>query len=116
MVFGELKMKTADDNSTAPERRSGGWLGDLARPFWKPEPPEIGFLLGLNLLLFLTLRLWGKGMLRFLGQNPVTVVIGIGGLAYLVGFRTRLRRRGEFRRGSLALAAFLALLAGMNWL
>lgn len=88
----------------------------LVHPVWTPEADERRFLVGLPIVTFLIIFLWGRGFLGFMGPNPMLANFGIWGLAYLVKYRKRLQNRGEFRRVIFAWAAFLALMLGLSLL
>jgi hypothetical protein len=87
----------------------------LVRPIWTPEADESRFLLGINIIMFLIMPLWGKGILTFMGTNPVLVTFAVGWIVYLILFWKRLRHRGELGRVIVAPAVFIALLLGVSF-
>jgi hypothetical protein len=87
--------------------------------FWTvfaPEADERRFLAGLSVSMFLIIPMWGRGLLQFMGPNPVLASLVVGWTGYMLKFGKRLRHRGELWRVIIAPAAFFALLLGMNLL
>lgn len=92
---------------------------DGSHLFWTvfaPEADERRFLAGLSVSMFLIIPMWGRGLLQFMGPNPVLASLVVGWIGYMLKFRKRLRHRGELGRVIIAPAAFFALLLGVSLL
>ena len=86
----------------------------LNHPVCTPEADEKRLLAGLPFVQFLILFLWRGGLLQSWGAYPILANFGFWGMAYLVAFRKRLQKRGEFKGVLIAWAVLFALLLGVG--
>jgi hypothetical protein len=97
-----------------PLRRFIRLLGVLSLPLWAPGPNEKRFLVGLPITLVLLLILWKPSLEDRLGGYSVPASFALWCAAYVIGFRRRLKDRGELKQVIIAPAVFVALLLGFN--